>query len=192
MTRSPLALTAEVDRLRRQFEQIAMDADALVAPLRDDQFDWCPAPGAWSIAECFDHLNTTARLYLPRLDEAISQAIRKGMYGEGPFRYSWLGRLAVRLMEPPPLIRTTAPPAFRPPAGRSRHEVMSALRAYQVQFIDRLRQANGLDLARARVSSPASPWLRFSLGSGFALVAAHERRHLTQARAVAKMPAFPA
>ena len=26
---------------------------------------------------------------------------------------------------------------------------MAALRAYQVQYIDRLRQANGLDLARA-------------------------------------------
>jgi hypothetical protein len=61
---------------------------------------------------------------------------------------------------------------------------MAAFRAYQVQYIDRLRQANGLDLARAYVSSPAAAWLRFSLGSGFDLMAAHERRHLWQARNV--------
>jgi hypothetical protein len=61
---------------------------------------------------------------------------------------------------------------------------MAAFRAYQVQYIDRLRQASGLDLARARVSSPAARWLTMSLGSGFALMAAHERRHLWQARRV--------
>ena len=68
---------------------------------------------------------------------------------------------------------------------------MAAFRAYQVQFIDRLRQANGLDLARARVSSPVSKWLRLSLGSGFALMAAHERRHLWQAREISETPGFP-
>ena len=68
---------------------------------------------------------------------------------------------------------------------------MAAFRAYQVQYIDRLRQANGLDLARAHVASPAAAWLRFSLGSGFELMAAHERRHLWQARKVTQHPQFP-
>jgi hypothetical protein len=35
-------------------------------------------------------------------------------------------------------------------------------------------------------------WLRLPLGSGFALVVAHERRHLQQARNVVSDPAFPA
>ena len=70
-------------------------------------------------------------------------------------------------------------------------ETLAAFRAYQVQFIDRLRQANGLDLSRARVRSPAVRWLRLPLGSGFALVVAHERRHLKQARNVIADPAFP-
>jgi hypothetical protein len=62
---------------------------------------------------------------------------------------------------------------------------MAAFRAYQVQYIDRLRQANGLDLARARVRSPAAAgWLRIPLGCAFALTTAHERRHLWQARRV--------
>ena len=58
---------------------------------------------------------------------------------------------------------------------------MAAFHAYQVQYIDRLRQSSGLDLARARVSSPAVNWLRIPLGSSFAVMAAHERRHLWQA-----------
>jgi hypothetical protein len=78
-----------------------------------------------------------------------------------------------------------------PPLARPRQESMAAFRAYQVQFVDRLRQANGLDLSRARVGSPVVKWLRLPLGSGFALVVAHERRHLLQGRHVVADPNFP-
>lgn len=190
-TPTHLALAPEIDDFRRQFEQLAVDAEALTAPLRDDQFVWQPAPESWSIAQCIEHLNATARVYLPQLDEGIADAIRRGLYGEGPFAYNWLGRLLPRLNEPPSRLRVKAPKKFHPPPNRTRHEIMAAFRAYQVQYIDRLRQANGLDLARARVASPVSPWLRMSLGGAFALMTAHERRHLWQARGVMTKAGFP-
>ena len=46
-------------------------------------------------------------------------------------------------------------------------------------------------LARARVRSPAVAWLRIPLGSGFGVMAAHERRHLWQARKITGAPGFP-
>jgi len=184
MVSGPLALAPEVDDFRRQFQQIARDADDFVAPLSDLQFAWQPSADTWSVAQCIEHLNVTARVYLPKLDEAIADAIRRGLYGSGPFHYSLLGRWFTRLQEPPPRFKLRAPNAFTPPAPRTRAEIMAAFKAYQVQYVDRLRQANGLDLARARVSSPASRWLRMSLGSGFAVMAAHERRHLWQAAQV--------
>ena len=186
-----LALAPELDEFRRQFEQLANDADALVAPLSDAQFTWNPRPNAWSVADCIDHLNVTARMYLPVLDEGIANAIRQGQYGEGPYAYWWLARMFVRMLEPPPRFRTKTPAAFRPPSGRTRHEIMAAFRAYQVQYVDRLRQANGLDIARARARSPVVSWMVFPLGCGFAAMAAHERRHLWQARQVTEAPEFP-
>jgi hypothetical protein len=181
MTARPhLSLAPDVDAFRLQFEQISADADALVTPLTDEQFTRQPSPDAWSIAQCIDHLNATARAYLPFIDEAIADAIRRGLYAEGPFRYNWIGRFMVWSTEPPPKFRTKGPRNFQPAPDRARTEIMAAFRAYQVQFVDRLRQANGLDLARARVTSPASRWLRMPLGSGFALMVAHERRHLWQ------------
>ena len=166
--------------------------------MSDEQFAWHP-PSAkasedtrgWSIAQCIDHLNVTARLYLPQLDEGIANAIRQGLYGDGPFTYWWLARLFVRMLEPPPRFRAKAPAAFQPPASRPRHDIMAAFRAYQVQYIDRLRQANGLDLARARVRSPVASWIFVPLGSGFAAMIAHERRHLWQAKQVMQAPGFP-
>lgn len=188
---SHLALAPEIDDYRLQFERLAREADALVSPLTDDQFNWRPVPGGWSVAECIDHLNVTARLYLPLIDEAIAEAIRRGLYGEGPFRHDLLGRLFVLSMEPPAKIKVKAPESFRPGALRARSEIMAAFGAYQVQFVDRLRQANGLDLRRAKVHSPASPWVKVSLNSGFAVMAAHERRHLWQAQQVIAAAGFP-
>jgi len=196
-TPAHLALTPQIDEFRREFERLADEADALVAPLSDDQFAWQPpaakasGPRRWSIAQCIDHLNVTARLYLPQLDEGIANAIRQGLYGEGPFKYWWFARLFVRLLEPPPKMRVKAPAAFEPPPARTRREIMAAFRAYQVQYIDRLRQANGLDLARARVRSPAASWIHVPLGTGFMAMTAHERRHLWQARRVLDAPGFP-
>jgi hypothetical protein len=187
-----LALTPEIDAFRRQFEQLSAEADALVDPLSDEQFTWHPSPEAWSIAQCIDHLNVTARFYLTFIDEAIADAIRRGHFSEGPFRYHIVGRLLVALTEPPSRLRGKARPALQPGPPRRRQEIMAAFRAYQVQYIDRLRQANGLDLARARVSTPMAAWLRMSLGSAFALMAAHERRHLWQARRITSSKGFPA
>jgi hypothetical protein len=188
-------MAPELEELRAQFEALSADAAALVTPLSDGQFTWSPAPDVWSVSQCIEHLNVTARAYLPALDEGIASAIRAGVYGSGPFTYNVVGRLMVRSMQPPPFWRFKAPVIFRPPAApqtqRTRSEIMAGFRGYQVQYIDRLRQANGVDLAKAKVVSPANRLLHLSLGSGFALQIAHERRHLWQARQVVSRPDFP-
>jgi DinB family protein len=187
----PLALTREIDEFRRQFEQISADADALVAPLGDDQFTWKPGPTKWSVAECLEHLNATARSYLPAIDEGIADAIRHGAYAEGPFHYNMIGRLFSHLMEPPARVRMSTSTDKQPGPHRPKRETLAGFRAYQVQYVDRLRQANGIDLSRSCVRSPLASWIRIPLGSAFASMAAHERRHLWQARRITQMDGFP-
>lgn len=185
-----LALTPELEAFRGQFERLADEADALTETLTDEQFNWRPPSGGWTVAQCIDHLNVTARVYLPKMDEGIADAIRRGLYGGGPYEYNWFARMFVRSVAPPPLFRMKTLKEFLPSPERRRLETLAAFRAYQVQFIDRLRQANGLDLIRARVQSPAARLLRLPLGAAFLLMIAHERRHLLQARHVIAEPAF--
>ncbi len=187
----PIALSPECDAFRKEFEELSTAATALVTPLSNEQFTWRPAPDSWSVAQCVDHLNAVAREYLPMLDEAIANAVRRGMYTPGPYVYNWVGRLMVYLVKPTTRMRSKAPHVFLPVEGRRREEILAAFRAYQVQYIDRLRQASGLDLARARVTSPAVWWIRMPLGSAFAMTIAHEQRHLAQARRVLETTGFP-
>ena len=194
-TSSHPLMAPELEAFREEFDAISADADSLLASLSEPQFYWSPDPGTWSVAQCFEHLNVTARSYLPMLDDSIANAKRFGVYATGPFRYRWFSRYFVKSMEPPVRRRFKAPPVFQPAPQtapqRKRIEIEAGFRGYQVQFVDRLRQANGVDLAKARVQSPANRWIRLDLGAGFALMAAHERRHLWQARRLTERPDFP-
>ena len=61
---------------------------------------------------------------------------------------------------------------------------------WQTALGERIRGADGIDLRRARHKSPVAP-LSWSLGTMFAVVLAHERRHTWQARQVRNDRAFP-
>ncbi|OFW20364.1 MAG: hypothetical protein A3H97_20725 [Acidobacteria bacterium RIFCSPLOWO2_02_FULL_65_29] len=177
-------VNSELEGYQDQLLSINQDAPGIVAGLSNDQFNWRPGSDRWSIAECLGHLNIAARLFMPTFDEAIARGRRRGMTAGGPFAYPLLQRSFVRLMEPPPVIRVRTPGAFAPVYGATSVTVMTDFFAWQAEFLERLKSADGLDLRRIRARSPVLPWLRYGLGIAFAAYLAHQRRHLWQARQV--------
>ena len=184
-------MNPELDIYLEQIRYIRQDVAAIVADLGDDQFTWRPVPDRWSIGECFEHLNLTAAAFVPAMDAAIDDARARNLRSEGPFVYPLFERLFVGSNEPPPRRRFRAFKAYRPPARLSHDAVMNAFSAWQDRLVERIRNADGLDLRRARRRSPILPIMKWSLGTMFALVLAHERRHIWQARQVRIAKGFP-
>ncbi len=174
----------ELVRHAADIESIRGDARDLLAGLTDDRINWREAPERWSIAECLDHLRATGHAYLPTVDAAIADARSRGVTGRGPFRHGMLGNWFVRSMEPPVKTRFKAPATFRPASAHRVADLTDAFMGLQDAIIERLQRADGLHLARVRLTSPASRLVRLSLGQAFAVLAAHERRHVWQARQV--------
>lgn len=166
-------------------------AAALYDGLTAAQLAWQPAPGRWGLAEVAAHLARATALYLPRLDDAIARAHADAAYSDAPPRGSLLGRLMVWSMEPPPRFRMRAPVAMRPPADLAPLEARAAYRGAQEALRVRLERAAGLDLTHVTVRLPTLPWLTLPLGNAFAVLLAHERRHLWQATAVRQARDFP-
>lgn len=183
---------AELAGRIRELEENRREAEALTEPLGERGFGWRPTPDAWSVGHCLEHLVTTDRAYVEVLDEALGRAREEGPEGEGPFRYGLLSRWLVAWLEPPPRLRVPAPRSFAPPPEPSpRERVLGAFHAVGEALSARIREAAGLHLARIRVRSPAIPFLRLPLGTALAVVTAHERRHLWQARRVVEAEGFP-
>ena len=185
------SLPAELEGYREQFEAVKRDASGLVEGLSEAQFNWRPSPGAWSIAECLAHLNVTGQFFLPRIDRRTREARADGMLSEGPFRYGLLARVLVRGMEPPAKLKFKAPKIFQPMSEHLSAVIVPAFMSLQDQLVERLGAARGVDLGRVKVTSPVSRLVKISLGQVFPFIAAHERRHLWQARRVREDTNFP-
>jgi len=184
------ALVEELRDYYEQIENIQEDAEELTAVLDDAQFNWRPSPKHWSISECLAHLNLVNAKDLPIISDEIQRGHASGLTASGPFRYGAFNRWFVGFMDAPPKFKVPAPKIYIPPAGHRKDEVLPEFLRIHNEILDLLAKANGLDLARIKVPSPAGPF-KFSLGPRFALIASHDRRHLWQAWQVRKHPNFP-
>jgi hypothetical protein len=184
-------MNPEIETYQDQLLSVRQDAGGLMSGLSDAQFNWRPDPGRWSMAECFDHLNVSAaKLFIPRIDGAIATGRAQHLEGAGPFVHPMFQRLFLRISEPPPRIRFKAPRLVQPAADRPVDVVRREFMEWQDRLGERLLQADGLDLCRARHPSALRLW-RWSLGTFFSVMLAHERRHIWQARQVRTDPRFP-
>jgi len=181
-------------RSARAFRDTGREAGEVAAALTEGQLWWRPEPDRWSIGECLDHLVLTGEAYLEALDHAIADGRSRGLVSDEPHRAGAVGRWLAALLEPPPRFGVPAPGRIRPRRPGPGHPDGSPLPRFQAprgRLGERLEAAEGLDLRRIRVTSPFFRWLRFDLGSAFRIVAAHERRHLWQARRVREHERFP-
>ena len=184
-------MTPQLEDYQQQFERIQKGAEELIVGLSPYGFNWHHTPGAWSIAECLDHLIVVGNLLIPRIDEAIRAAREQNLLGAGPFRYGVRGLLFIRAQEPPVRRRIRTFPDYVPPTTRVTEDIQREFMALQDRLIERVKSADGLDLSKMLIRSPAVSWLRFNTAVWFAATAAHERRHLWQARRIKESNLFP-
>ena len=59
------ALNPELAEDARQIAQLKEQAAALLHGLNDVQYNWRPASGCWSMAQCVAHIVVTDEIYIP-------------------------------------------------------------------------------------------------------------------------------
>jgi len=174
----------ELDQFHQQFEKVKDDAQELTRGLDEAQFNWKPAADQWSIEECLAHLIIVGNREILAIESAIEDGRARGVKGEGPFEPGPIERLIIDLSRPPARLKFDAPRYFQPLHGQPLTAVMPSFLHLQRQFQIQLERADGLDLSRVQVATPISRFLKMSLCGMFAQIAAHERRHVEQARRV--------
>lgn len=185
-----------IEELRDYCEQLqnaCEDAEELTAPLSPEQFNWRPDSHRWSIAECIAHLNVVDEIDIPLLTTAIDRGWTEGMTGRPPFRYGRLSRWMIQYFEPPSRFKMKAPKIYAPPRqpNLSKPDLMSKFVAVHKSIEELVCRSNGLNLERVKTKTPVFSWMEFSLGARFALITAHDRRHLWQAWQVRRHANFP-
>ena len=179
-------MSEDIKTLHEQLDAASRDARAIVDGLSEEDGTRRPRPGAWSVAECFDHLATANRVYLRAMQQPADRARAQGRLRTRPAKPGVAGSLFILSLEPPPRwwSKLRAPRKIRPRESPPLADAFASLVASQADMQAFLRSYGDLELARIHFPNPFVRGIRFSLATGLHVITAHERRHLWQARGV--------
>jgi hypothetical protein len=174
--------TAWSVRLAADLSASDQAARTLLAGLSEEQLNWTPAPGTWSVGQCIEHLCATNELYASPIDAAIQEKPDVPVEQITP---GWFGRWFLRsFAEASPKSKRARAPQKIQPGARVPLSVLDRFLASNESCRALILRARSKDVNRIRVRSPFIPEIRFSVGTALEIIAGHERRHLLQARRV--------
>jgi hypothetical protein len=185
--------------LQQQLAEIVQSLESAQSHLRRltdklPEADWNrkPAANRWSAAECVEHLNLTARAYVPLLRDAVAGAGEVRHSLRKHYRHDPIGWFLSAMFGPLRRLgkfkvgRVKTTPAFVPKPGRSRTEILSDFVRFQAELISLVRAADGLPIDDVKIVSPFGGRMRYSAYSALVVVSRHEHRHLEQAEEAAR------
>ncbi len=166
-------------------------ARTLTSGLTEIQLNWKPSAEEWSIAQCLEHLTVATNEFEKYFEATLNQARKKWPLTSSPrYRPSRVGGWLAKQVSPEAPRKVTAPKIFRPDSSNIT-EALEKFVNQQARFLEFVRESAGIDYNKARLRSPVTPLIRYSLADAFVITVVHGQRHLAQARRVREMPEFP-
>lgn len=169
---------------------VANEARSTFGHLSPSQLNWKPSAERWSVAQCFDHLLTSNRGYLPIIDNVLA-GYKRTFWQSMPVLPGLMGKLLVKSMDPASTRKVKAPKRFQPAQSDISASVINDFVAQQKQIVDKMKSTEHLDLEKIVITSPAAGVVIYSLMDAYRLIVVHEQRHFQQAKRVTEEPGFP-
>ena len=170
---------------------VANEARSTFGHLTPSQLNWKPSAERWSVAQCFDHLLTSNKGYLPIIDNVLA-GYKRTFWQSMPVLPGLMGKLLVKSMDPASTRKVKAPKRFQPAQSEISASVINDFVAQQKQMIDKMKATEHLDLEKIVITSPVAGVVVYSLMDAYRLIVVHEQRHFQQAKRVTEEPGFPA
>jgi hypothetical protein len=177
---SASGLPPQLSAIVRELEDVNAGWKKLIHEIGEAKLWQRPVKGGWCVAECLDHLTTTNRQMLPRLEQLLPTAPA----GQEPYKMDFKGRMLVWFIEPPYRMKFKAVPTFQPHAENK--DVLGEFLASQESAIAAVSRCNGLSLNKMKFISPVDERMSYNAYAALKLLPAHQRRHLWQAQQVVK------
>ena len=175
-------LIAELDAADERARELAVGLNAA-------QLNWQPAPDAWSVGQCLEHLCITNDVYLPAISSSLLGKPVSAVQDIKPGRF---GRWFIRTyIEPSPQTKHARAPKKIVPGTRVEYSILDRFLRSNEAARELVCRARDHDVNRIRFRNPFIPVLRFTVGTGLEIMSAHERRHLLQAERTRQSPGFP-
>src|SRR5215510_709389 len=106
-------LKADLASLIIAVNDVAIEARTTFGHLTPSQLNWKPSPERWSVAQCFDHLLTSNKGYLPIIDNVLA-GYKRTFWQSMPVLPGLMGGLLIKYLDPASTRKLKAPKSFEP------------------------------------------------------------------------------
>jgi DinB superfamily len=182
--------TADLPSLLTAANNVANEASTTFGHLTPSQLNWKPSAERWSVAQCFDHLLTSNKGYLPIIDNVLAGQ-KRTFWQSMPVLPGLMGKLLIKSMDPASTRKVKAPKRFQPAQSDISGSVINDFVDQQAKIVEKMKSTEHLDLEKIVITSPVAAAVTYSLMDAYRLIVVHEQRHFQQAKRVTEEPGFP-
>lgn len=170
--------------------KVASDTRSTFAHLSTSQLNWKPSAERWSVAQCFEHLLTSNKGYLPIIDNVLA-GYKRTFWQSMPVLPGLMGKLLVKSMDPASTRKVKASKRFQPAQSDISGSIINDFVDLQKQIVDKMKATEHLNLEKIVITSPVAGVVIYSLMDAYRLIVVHEQRHFQQAKRVTEETGFP-
>jgi len=123
---------------------------------------------------------------------ALDHTGRRSLAQRLPFLPGLVGPMLVKSQAPLSARKVKTAQWAQPAASAIDRRVLGQFADHNAEMSARLQTSDERELARVTMVSPFASFIAYSLLDGWRLIAAHNWRHIEQARRVIQSPGFPA
>jgi len=174
------ALPPQLENCAHDFRHAREDARNLLTYSDEEALSNRRSPSTWSALECVVHLNLATQAMLPGIREAV-EAAPASPSAMQTLKMDLPGRLLAWSLEPPVLIKLKAPKLAQPLEPGGPEPVLQDFEQLHDELIELVQASAGKQIDQQKMKSPFAN-MHYNVYSAFRIIAAHDRRHLWQAR----------
>jgi DinB superfamily len=183
---------ADLASLIASANNIAREAKETFGKLSVSQLNWKPSSDRWSVAQCFDHLLTSNKGYLPIIEDVLAGKKKPTFWESMPVLPGLAGKLLISSLDPASTRKLRAPKRFEPAQSDVSGSVINDFVDQQGRIVEKMKATEHLNLERIVITSPAVAAITYSLMDAYRIIVVHEHRHFQQANRVTEESGFPA
>lgn len=174
----PESAQALLEKLEADVERQLQHVIASFQNLPEEILTQPRADGGWSMAQCFAHLNSYSKYYLPRIEKGLSAKHQRNTI----FKSTWLGQYFTNIIRPSERMKKyKAIKQHEPNLHILGTETVAGFIENQERLLKLITESRSTDLNKIKISVSILPWIKLKLGDVFQFIIAHQERHLLQA-----------
>jgi hypothetical protein len=160
------------------------------ALLNQNQLNWKPNAGTWSIAQNLEHLIIINSTYFPILEALQTATYHVPLIGRIPFVVDYIGKFILRSVQPDRKKRMKTFAVWEPTSGDLSTDILQRFQVHHQLLKTKIIACQNLISCNPVISSPANRYVVYRLQTAFEIIIAHEQRHYVQAGEL--LPHLPA